>query len=254
MRKFFIFPALLISVILFLGSVDSGDLPSALDWRDNGGNFVTPARDEGSCASCWAFAAVGMAESYHAIQNNITAPTIDLSEQTLVSCSHDGSCTHGGDMGEALDFIRDTGLPDEDCFPYEGEQDSCNRCDDWKSSAVKIPDWSWVNEDSASDEAIKRALMKGPVTAWLHVHSEFEGYSDGVYKCEGEYEADHFVLLIGWDDSDGAWIAKNSWGANWGANGFFKIAYDVCGIGQWVARVGGDDEDDNDDEESCCGF
>ncbi len=87
--------------------------------------------------------------------------------------------------------------------------------------------------------------MKGHVTAWFHVYSDFDGYTGGVYKCEGEKLGDHFVLLIGWDDSEGAWIAKNNWGTWWGENGFFRIAYDVCGIGQWIAQVNGDSEEDD---------
>ncbi len=228
-----------------LSDEDTGtypDLPSSLDWRDNGGNFVTSPKHEGSCASCWAFAAVGMTESWYAIKNGIANPEIDLSEQTLVTCSHDGDCTRGGNMGMALDYIRDTGLPDENCFPYEGKLDSCDRCDDWKSNVTNIPGWSWVDKTHANDELIKRALMKGPVTAWFHVHSDFYEYTGGVYKCEGEKQADHFVLLIGWDDSEGAWIAKNNWGTDWGEGGFFKMAYDVCGIGQWVAQVDGDSD------------
>lgn len=240
-------------MLLLSATTQSSDIPSSFDWRDNGGNFVTPVGDEGSCASCWAFAATGLVESWYAIQNDITDPEINLSEQTLISCSHDGSCSHGGNIGQALDLIRDDGLPPEDCFSYEGEQDACNRCDDWKSKVTKIPGWSWVDEDNANDEAIKRALMKGPVTAWFHAHSDFESYTGGVYQCEGEVEADHFVLLIGWDDSEGAWLAKNSWGSDWGEGGFFKIAYDVCDIGQWVAQVGGDDSDEDDDQACGCG-
>ncbi len=232
----------------------SNDIPSALDWRDNGGNFVTAIKDEGSCESCWAFSAAAMTESYYAIQNSLSDPEIDLSEQALISCSGDGSCSTGGDMGEALNYVRDKGLPPEACFPYEGEQNACNLCDDWKSKVTKIPGWSWVDEEQADDEAIKSALMKGPVTAWFHVHSEFEDYTDGVYKCEGDYVGDHFVLLIGWDDSEGAWIAKNNWGTDWGEEGFFKIAYDACGIGQWVAQVKNGDDDDDDDDQGCgCG-
>ena len=215
----------------------AGDLPESLDWRDNGGNFVTVAKDEAHCNSCWAFAATAMVESWYAISNGITDPSIDLSEQTLVSCAHDGSCSRGGNISGALNFIRDVGIPDESCFPYEGSQESCNRCDDWESRSVTIPGWNWVEEETVDIHAIKNALVDGPVTAWMHLRSDLEDYSDGVYTCEGEYVGDHFVLLVGWDDVEGVWIVKNSWGPDWGDNGFFKIAWNVCAIGEWIAHV-----------------
>ena len=247
--------ALLIGV-LSIGATDTTSLPQSLDWRDNNGNFVTTPKDEGDCASCWAFAAAAMTESYTAIENGDTDPTIDLSEQALISCSHDGSCSRGGDTGTALDYIRDKGIPDEDCFPYEGAQDDCGKiCDDWESRVTKIPGWSWATKDDADTDAIKQALEKGPVTSWMHLMSDFENYTGGVYHCESsEHLGDHFVLLVGWDDADGAWIAKNNWGTDWGDGGFFKIAYGVCGIGQWAARVGGHNAGDDDDDEQCgCG-
>ncbi len=107
-RDFYMQSLLKVMVVFVLVSLFGAcdpDLPGSFDWRDNGGNFVTSPKDEGSCASCWAFAAAGMVESWCAIKNGITNPDTDLSEQTLISCSHDGSRTHGGDMGEALDFI-----------------------------------------------------------------------------------------------------------------------------------------------------
>lgn len=252
---FVIYGLLLCLLVTDIGILSSDDLPGSLDWRDNGGNFVTSPKDEEECASCWAFAAAGMTESYHAIKNNVTDPTLDLSEQTLVSCSHDGSCTRGGDMAEALDFIRDTGLPDETCFPYEGQQEKCDRCEGWKSSVTKIPGWSWVTESTKDNDAVKRALQKGPVTAWFQPEYNFEGYTGGTYQCDsGDQEENHFVLLIGWDDSEGVWIAKNNWGSDWGESGFFKIAYNACSFGKWVARVGGKNVEDDDDEAGCgCG-
>ena len=249
-----LFGFVLFVLMINVGNISSNDLPDKLDWRSNGGNFVTSPKDEEECASCWAFAAAGMTESYHAIKNNETNPTLDLSEQTLVSCSHDGSCTHGGNMAKALDFIRDTGLPDETCFPYEGEQENCNRCEDWKSKVTKIPGWSWVTESTKDNDAVKRALMKGPVTAWFKPGIDFEEYTGGIYKCKSDDSENHFVLLIGWNNSKGCWIAKNNWGTDWGESGFFKIDYDTCVIGKWVARVGGKDAEDDEDETGCgCG-
>ncbi len=89
------------------------------DWRDKDGeNWVTPVKNQGSCGSCWAFSAVGAAESAFLIYTNDPGMNIDLSEQHLVSdCCSVGSCG-GGVPRSALEYIRDTGVPDEDCFPY----------------------------------------------------------------------------------------------------------------------------------------
>jgi hypothetical protein len=37
-------------------------------------------------------------------------------------------------------------------------------------------------------------------------------------------------LFVGYDDTQGCWICKNSWGSAWGESGFFRIAYGQCGI------------------------
>ena len=52
----------------------------------------------------------------------------------------------------------------------------------------------------------------------------------------------HAVTLVGWNDSDQAWIVKNSWGDGWGENGYFRIAYsDESGVGSqsWAFEVAG---------------
>ena len=51
----------------------------------------------------------------------------------------------------------------------------------------------------------------------------------------------HAVLLIGWDDTKGAYLCKNSWGTNWGASGWFRIGYGECGIDTEFAMYGVDD-------------
>ncbi len=89
-------------------------LPSRLDWRSNGGNFVTPVRDQGGCGSCWAFATTAALEAVTLISNNSPGVNLDLAEQILVSCGGAGSC-NGGYIDRASNFIQNTGLPLESC-------------------------------------------------------------------------------------------------------------------------------------------
>lgn len=72
-------------------------LPTSLDWRNNGGNYVTPIKDQGDCGSCWAFSATaGTAESVTLVAKASPGANLDLSEQVLISCGGAGDCEQGG--------------------------------------------------------------------------------------------------------------------------------------------------------------
>ena len=59
-------------------------LPKAWDWRDvHGQNWVTPARNQGGCGSCVAFATTAAVESHQRIETGNAALSIDLSEASL---------------------------------------------------------------------------------------------------------------------------------------------------------------------------
>ena len=132
-------------------------LPSSLDWRNNGGNFVSGIRNQGSCGSCWAFATTAALES-SLLRAGVPAAGLDLSEQVMVSCGNSGGC-NGGYISYASDYIRDTGLPNEACYSYGGTDGSCsNRCTDWQSQVRKIAGWSWVTTTSTAVDTLKNAL------------------------------------------------------------------------------------------------
>jgi hypothetical protein len=130
------------------------------DWRDTG--KVTPVRHQGSCGSCWAFGAIGAVESAFLIH---TEKNLDLSEQHLVSsCCNAGSC-NGGWPDWALDYIRNTGVPDETCYPYKARNTACDPCAGWEDRAYKIKDHVYV-EPSTDD--FKWALKEyGPISVVL---------------------------------------------------------------------------------------
>ncbi|PKN37549.1 MAG: hypothetical protein CVU62_07390 [Deltaproteobacteria bacterium HGW-Deltaproteobacteria-2] len=203
----------------------SAAVPGHLDWRNyNGNSYVTPVKEQGACSDCWAFAVTAALESNKLISSNTPGVFLDLSEQTLNSCSGAGSCS-GGYIDAAANFLRDIGLPLESCNPYTATDGMCSvSCSDWLTNPYKISGWYKVNP---SIEAIKYALYNyGPVVALMSVYTDFYYYSTGVYeKSWGSFEGYHAVLIVGYDDVEQCFIIKDSWGEDWGEAGYGKIAY-----------------------------
>ena len=235
---------------------------ATFDWRNyNGGNWLTPVKDQGGCGSCWAFSAVGASEAAHNIANNNPDLDLNLSEQYLVSdCFGFNNCC-GGWHDSALQYIKNYGIPDESCMTYvDGSGCSClsgcssgctyrsssqcsdrtcaDRCSDWSSRLVNISQTGYVNSDP---QTIKQQLVeKGPLAVALGYGSDYGGYWDGdIYRCNDDSGMNHAVVIVGYDDAGGYWMVRNSWGATWNGNGYFKVGYGECGIEQEVyyARV-----------------
>jgi hypothetical protein len=79
---------------------------------------------------------------------------------------------------------------------------------------------------------------------WYKIYEDFFYYSSGVYShVWGNYSGNHFVLVVGWDDSRSAFVCKNSWGTGWGEDGYFRIDYsELAGdtqFGWWTYAYGG---------------
>ncbi len=75
-------------------------------------------------------------------------------------------------------------------------------------------------------DVIKAYLAKSPLITSFEVYEDFFSYGGGVYKhVTGKLAGGHAVIIVGYDDNLNCWICKNSWGNNFGENGFFRIAY-----------------------------
>ncbi|MFZ2070900.1 MAG: C1 family peptidase [Halobacteriota archaeon] len=214
-------------------------LPNHFDWRNkDGGDWMTPVKDQGSCGSCWAFSGVGIVEPEYNILYDNPELDFDLSEQYLVSdcCIVCGDC-NGGWHSTALEFIRDEGITDEACFPYIARNCPCSdryRCPDWSDRLKKIDETGSVPSDI---ETIKDSLIeKGPLSVAMGIGSEFGGYFDvnGVYRCTDDNDVNHAVVIAGYDETGDYWIVKNSWGSGWNGDGYFKVGYGECAIENFV--------------------
>jgi C1A family cysteine protease len=203
--------------------------PSTFDWRDvSGTDWTTTIKDQGPCGSCWAFGSLAAMEAQNNIEEGNPSIDMDLSEQFLLSCSP-GSCD-GWYISRTLNWLRDTGTVDEACFPYQADDTIPCRdvCPNWQDRTWKIEDWGWV---SPSTSNIKGYLLEAPLPTGMTVYLDFYFYHKGVYEhVWGPPLGGHLVTLVGWDDTNSSWICKNSWGEDWGEDGWFRIKYGECGI------------------------
>jgi hypothetical protein len=223
---------------LSLNSLESA-FPESFDWRSvKGIDYVSPVKNQGRCGSCVAFAAASTFETQLNIETNSVLHGWDFSTQHLFSCGG-GSCSSGWFPGSAAQFLIKKGVPEFACFPYLsgalGKDFECKQsCSDSKlrSQKASLRTRSKAMRSASVDE-VKAALMGGPLMTTMRVYDDFYSYSGGVYRRkEGPLLGGHAVMIIGWSNSEKAWIARNSWGTDWGDKGDFKIAWDdVSGVG-----------------------
>jgi cathepsin L len=220
------------NVPVFVGE-NGVTLPNSMDWRDSGA--VTHVKDQGQCGSCWSFSTTGSIEGCHKIQ---TGTLTSLSEKNLMDCSwSDGNqgCD-GGLMTSAMQYVIDNGgIDTEASYPYSPE--SSQDCE-FKKANVGSTLSSYSNVQQGSESSLQQAVSKGPTSVAIDAsHSSFQFYSSGVYyepDCSSS-QLDHGVLAIGWGTSSGSdyWIVKNSWGTDWGQQGFIWMSRNKnnnCGI------------------------
>lgn len=216
--------------------------PVAMDWRSHGGrNFITPVRDQGGCGSCVAFGTSAAVEG--ALRAGINDPNfpVDYSEAHLFYCharAQGRNCGNGWWVAPALDAFKNIGVVDEACYPYTAMDQNCtNLCNNWQSRVTKISAWHAIT--SVAD--MKTWLSsRGPLVACFTVYDDFFSYRSGIYRhVSGGVAGGHCVCCIGYNETNGCWICKNSWGAGWGESGYFRIAYGQVGIDATMWAVDG---------------
>jgi len=174
--------------------------------------------------------------------------TKDLAEQYLVSCNSDGWGCNGGWFAHDYHWNKkisgepDAGAVYESDFPYRAIDVACNPP---HTHQEKLTNWNYVNPSNpdsvASVDAIKQAIYTyGPVSAAICVDWQFQMYTSGVFSTNeycGSDEVNHAIVLVGWDDSQGVWYLRNSWGPSWGESGYMRIKYNTSNVGYAASYV-----------------
>jgi len=230
--------------------------PSEFSWKNyNGKDWTTPAKYQGPCGSCWAFAALGIYESMIKIREDCADFNPDLSEQYLLSCIQGAGSCRGGNSHRALELLKATtpqgnncnGIIPESCLEYKADDDipCSDKCENWEELLVPILDFgTWSVSGSKQDiERIKTQIIEtGPVVSHIKVKDIFTIWGSLNHNPQYYFTyrlpvfgANHVIMIIGWKDlpsirGGGYWICKNSWGQGWGYDGYFNIAYGSLNI------------------------
>ncbi len=208
-----------------------------VDWRNKKGkNYVTPVKDQGGCGSCVSFAVAGLVESMALIEKDVF---LDLSESDIAFCgSHPSDCS-GWEQGGALSDMKRRGSVTENKFAYNSafpgndswnSPPSCTLLPNHDKYSIKISDFENIYDITERKSYISNV---GPLVAGITVYDEFRAFrGNGIYSPSSiaTKVGGHCVLIIGYSEIEKYWLIKNSWGNEWGDNGFCRIAYGACDI------------------------
>ena len=200
------------------------ELPASVDLSAK----MPPVGNQGNQNSCVAWAIAYALKSY---QENL-----ELGQQYLFSPSYIYNQINNGMnaptyVTDALNVLSEQGVCPLDDMPYSQDDFTSKPTEKAKQDAKKfrIDFWRQVNVQDVKE--VKAQLSAGyPVIIGADVSKEFVdgGFNEKanyIWKDAGTPEGGHCMLLTGYDDAKGAFKVMNSWGKEWGDNGFGWIDY-----------------------------
>merc|ERR1712002_487890 len=241
-------------------------LPASVDWRKSGA--MTDIKTQGVCGSCWAMVTTEMIESYVQIKTG-TLPV--LSRQQVTSCTPNplqcggsGGCS-GSIPQLGFNYVQLFGILSEEDYPYmSGITKETGECQYNLTVMTPVASITGYNTLPANDQdaVLTHLANEGPLSIAVDA-SAWGRYSHGVFdNCSYDQNITitHAVQLVGYDTDEAEgdyWLARNSWGSDWGEDGYIRLKRDQkarCGINssplKGTACVGGP----GSDQQTVCGM
>jgi cathepsin F/cysteine peptidase B len=217
-------------------------IPASIDWRSRGA--VTHVKDQGQCGSCWAFSTIASIEGQWFLAAD--EPLTSFAEQNLVSC--DDLLSFGCDGGfswVAYSYLvnaQNGSVYTELSWPYtsgNGVVPPCNATADGHVIGGRITGGVVLAPWDA--EGMKQFLASsGPLSVAVDATS-FQTYVGGIMTSGEAGLVNHEVLIVGYSSGEANatvsgselrdstatvvpyWIIKNSWGTDWGEDGYIRL-------------------------------
>nr|GMC54689.1 probable cysteine protease RD19D [Ipomoea batatas] len=169
----------------------------------------------------------------------------------LISCdikdksACDDGCS-GGLMTNAYEYLMESGgIEEEASYPYTGERGDCR----FESEKVAVKVGNFTNLPADEDQMAAYLVNHGPLAVGInavYMHTYMGGVSCPLI-CS-KRRLNHGVLLVGYGKKGFSilrlgfkpyWIINNSWGKEWGEEGYFRMCrgHGMCGINTMVSAV-----------------
>ncbi len=216
-------------------------LPTSYDLRSIVPARLSPVEDQGSQGTCWTFASLGSLESV--LWSAFPGETPLFSEDNLVLNSGffadlgaSGLYQVGGNSLMATAYLARWAGP----VPLAKDAYGDYATPSGLTATRHVQDVLYIpgRRSSTDNDALKAAIMEyGAVYVAFSWDAAYWQSGANAYFCPASLTPNHAVDIVGWDDAypasdfsvrppgNGAFIARNSWGADWGDGGYFYLSY-----------------------------
>ncbi|KAK3794866.1 hypothetical protein RRG08_001017 [Elysia crispata] len=220
----------------FRPPVKMKSLPPSVDWRKK--SVLSPVIDQKGCGACWAFSMVHTMEAMLVISNQ-TKSVDALSAQEVIDCAEENNGCDGGDICDAAIWAQTHGIVPEKKYPLERRTGTCKKISE-PTKRVKVADFRCEHLVGNENEILQTLAFHGPVMVVVDA-TTWHNYIGGIIRFHCSDDINHAVQIVGYNLEGEVpyYIVRNSWGSNFGDNGYLylRIGNNLCGVANQVVKL-----------------